>query len=476
MRKDFIINPVRNVRFTYSQLFANSKSISNSLAKKNLLEGSDVLILVVEPELLLASIISCWIMKFNPIVYSPRTDKDDLDLLLVDFSFDLIISDVDRPTLNSKTPIEKVCFDENKNINKFNFEFKSSIIALILFSSGTSGKPKAVPLSFINLNENINSFSSRLKITSNDFFLCGSPLWHAHGLYNSFLTALFLNATVIYSGQISIFNISKLFRYVQFINNCIFHITPSMIPICLSYLKIANNISVIPKFKSVICGTSFLNLESKKDFENNFKVSIFQQYGMTETLFMTINNDFNIKKPKSVGSSLENVKIEIRTDDKKLKNNNIGSVFVKTNSCFGKYYFSENDNESFLNGYFKTGDLGYFDNDDCLYITGREKDLIKKGGFSISPIKIDNLIIKIDGISDCYTLGIEDALLGEEIYTFYVSDFIFDQNQIKSVLKNKISTNLHPKSFFKIDELPKTPTGKIERTKILKTLKSLINE
>jgi len=342
---------------------------------------------------------------------------------------------------------------------------------LVLFSSGTSGEPKAIPLSFNNIISNINEFKKELSISSVNIFLCASPIWHAHGLYNSFLFAFFLNTQVIYSGQLSIMNVYVLFKTINNNKNIVFHITPSMIPILLAISKKIPNYE-LPNFYKIICGTSFLDKKSKFELENTYNITLIQQYGMTETLFISVNQKYSKEKDLSVGVPLSNVKLEI-WENKVLTQYEEGSIRLKSPSWYGNY-FGENKYNN--DDYFYTGDLGYLDKDNCLFITGRIKDLIKKGGFSISATEITNKVLEINEIEDAYTMSIVDSNLGEEIYTFYVSNKEITKQYFISELSKSISVKLLPKAFIKIDEILKTDTGKVSKPKMTKLLELILNE
>jgi acyl-CoA synthetase (AMP-forming)/AMP-acid ligase II len=244
-----------------------------------------------------------------------------------------------------------------------------------------------------------------------------------------------------------------------------------MIPILLAISKKIPS-SELPNFYKIICGTSFLDKKSKLELENTYKITLIQQYGMTETLFISVNQKYSKEKEISVGVPLSNVNLEI-WENKILSKYEEGAIRLKSSSWYGNYY---GDNKKADDDYFYTGDLGYLDKDNCLFITGRIKDLIKKGGFSISANEITNKVLEIKDIEDAYTMSIVDASLGEEIYTFYVSSQEIPKQYFISELSKSISVNLLPKAFFKVDKIFKTDTGKVSKPKMGKILQSILNE
>jgi acyl-CoA synthetase (AMP-forming)/AMP-acid ligase II len=465
----YINNPLKGVNISYFQLFANAIKIAKN--NSNYPDDSLILILAKDETLLLSTIIACWINKYIPAIYSPNLTESEYSELNKQYNFTGVVAQEDLNLSNIESNILYEKFNFNLSLSNFEFEFDDDRIALVLFSSGTTGQPKAIPLSLANICNNINDFVDRLAISNSHKFLCASPIWHAHGLYNSFLTSFFLKTEVIYAGQLSIMNVNALLKEASKDKLTIFHITPSMIPILLAISKKISE-SELPNFYKIICGTSFLDLNSKRELEKTFKTSLIQQYGMTETLFISINEEFSNIKESSVGRPLSNINLEI-WDEKVLQNNEEGAIRLKSNSWFGSYY---DKNEIAIDDkYFYTGDLGYLDDDGCLYITGRIKDLIKKGGFSISSSEITNKILLISGVEAAYTFSIVDPRIGEEIYSFYVSENEIPKNVFLTELSKSISVKLLPKEYYKVDKLITTDTGKVSKLKMKEILESILN-
>jgi len=225
----------------------------------------------------------------------------------------------------------------------------------------------------------------------------------------------------------------------------------------------------LPNFKHVICGTSQLETQSKIIFESIYKTSISQQYGMTETLFMTLNYDSQDDKVKSVGLPL-NCKLKIESDSgQALKANEIGNILVKSDSSFGSYYMQPEETKiAYQDGWFHTGDFGYLDEDGYLTIEGRKKEIIKKGGFNINPKEIDEILLKCKGVKESFTIGVPNILYGEEIYTFLLTDDFFDLNKLKKYCQKNMQKNHIPSNFHMLIDFPRSSSGKISLTELKK--------
>ena len=348
---------------------------------------------------------------------------------------------------------------DQAQISNFDISIGDDDPALLLFTSGSTGVPKCVPLSLSNIASNIEDFSRILGISSEDCFLCTSPLWYAHGLYNSLLSALFLGATVVNNGVLNLMNAANAVRIANKHGASIYHLSPSMVQILLLFSKKLKE--PFPKFKKIICGTAKLDPELKLKFENAFQTVVTQQYGMTETLFITVNAKKQILCPESVG---EPVSCEIRIFDdamKALPEGSVGEIAVKSKSSFGEYFNQPDESRlSYSNGWFFTGDLGKIDSDGYLTVTGRKKELIKKGGVNINPHEINAVLSGFDGVSDAATVSVPDKIYGEEIYSF-VSGSGLKEDKLHEHCRGGLPKTHLPKRIFILDRLPKTSNGKI---------------
>lgn len=459
----FVYDPTISKSLSYSNLFSITENIIDNHLK-DVKEDEKILIIYSDIYKIFSVLIACWKKKIKPFIVSPNLNSDEYQILLDEFTFNKIFTSIDFPkniNIEDFTINQKTLKTEHYFIN-----YQLEDIALVIFSSGTTGLKKAIPLSFKNILSNIESFDKILKTNNSSSYLCTSPVWHAHGLYNSFLTAFFLKRRVIFSGILNLFNVMPLLDYCSKNKNIIYHLTPSMITLLINASKRIQS-NVLPKFEKIICGTSYLDVNSKKEFEKIFGQNILQQYGMTEVLFISIN-DLPKKKPYSVGRPLDIVNVEIEINENLSKS---GRIKIKTPSYYGKY-FRKSDKETLNKGFFYTGDIGYLDDQGYLFITGRDKDIIKKGGLAISSAKINSVLLSYKNILGAETISIIDSRLGEEIYCFIVANKLINPDDLKTYIKEKISNKFIPKSIIQIKKIPITELGKTS----YKDLKNLISK
>ena len=465
----FIFDPVNNKEFTFNQSFESAKSLYQDNFKA-LDDGDKILLISSDVYLIFSFILSSWIHNFIPAIISPNLNIIEYRKIIKRMSINSIYTDIQEIHCNLGIPLINFKFStESRMRNTINFSYEAEQTAIILFSSGSTGKQKIIPLSFNNILSNIYSFSQAFLLKEKTTFLCTSPVWFAHGLYNSILTCFFLQKKVIFSGLLSLFNASKLLEASAKESGLIYHLTPSMIPILLS-VSSKMNTKDLPKFAYAICGTSFLDQKSKFSFEKIFKTKLIQQYGMTEVLYISFNNK-PIIKPKSVGRPLEIVKIKI-WNGKILEKNQEGQILINSPSFCGGYLDESNLKITNNEGYFITGDIGYIDDDGYLFITGREKDLIKKGGVAISSSEINTKIEGYEKITKAITISQLDENVGEEIYCFITATTKIKMSNLKDYLRDKLTPSLMPKKIYQIKNFPLNEMGKISREDLINILMS----
>lgn len=374
---------------------------------------------------------------------------------------------------NVDTDIQKLSLKDFKqlndisdcnNISDIQFPQEESV-ADILFTTGTTGVPKGVPLSFKNEAAaalNINTFIQNQEI---DVELLALPVSHSFGL-GRLRCCLANGQTIILLG--SFVNTKKIFRTIEEESVSGF----TMVPASWKFLKKMSGEKLAEYstyIKYIEMGSSYLSPEDKRELANLFPTTrVTMHYGLTEasrSAFMEFHKDD--KHLESVGKASPNTDIKIFSEQGEfLSSNQVGEICVKGDHVT-KGYLSIDNKDVFYGDYFRTGDLGLIDGNGYIYLKSRLKELINVGGKKVSPNEVDDQILKIDGVSDCACVGIKDpeGILGEIIKAFIVrkENCSLSFEDIKSQLSDKLESYKIPVEFEWIDTIPRTQNGKIQR-------------
>lgn len=360
----------------------------------------------------------------------------------------------------------------NKDIRNLYKENTSNNDALILFSSGTTGKSKGILLSHYAINKNAELISRKINFYSDDCIYICKPLFHSSTIIGELLVALKNNLKVIIAPSIvpPRFTLTNIIKY----NASIIFLNPHLLS-QLAFEKMNNkyddnNIKQI--FVSGDClKLSVLN-KAKQAFKNT---KIYNMYGLTETGPRLCMQSIDFCSKNSVGTPLDGVKIKIvNKDNEDVCVYEKGSIYVKTPCIFSKYIIGDSKKRYTFDGWFDTGDVGYFDDNGELYICGRIDNLLIINSHNIFINDIEEIIYKNFKNIQCalikYSHKNKDLLC-----CFYV----FDKDickELKMLLKQKLIAYEIPTIIYKIEKIPKTATGKISINKLRILLKNEISK
>jgi len=354
-------------------------------------------------------------------------------------------------------------FLKKKKLKKKKLNSKKNF--LILFSSGSTGNPK--PIVFTQKNKILRSKLMRdlYKISEEDKVILTCPIDHSLGMRLLFLPLLTGGTCVVMSK----FTTEKYFKVVKK-NNVTFSILISS-----QIYELLKRKKKFKKFylkKGLVSASSKLSNHTKKIILKN-KINLFEMYGASEIGTVTsINVNKDSKKMKSVGKSYnKNISIRILSNKNKfLKNNETGQIVCRTPTIFKEYLgLNELTKNSFFKGFFKTGDIGYLDNNKYLYFLGRQKNIIRRSGITIYPEDIENILINDKNINEVAAIGI-NRNENEEICLFVKKNNKITYDYVKKICIKKLSVFQIPNKIYLIDNFPKTSIGKINKKLLLSFL------
>lgn len=348
---------------------------------------------------------------------------------------------------------------------------EQSQVADILFTTGTTGAPKGVALSYNNLSaaaRNINAFIGN---TSSDVELLALPVSHSFGL-GRLRCSLSKGATVVMLGTFA--NVKKFFKEMARCQVTMF----AMVPASWGFIKKMSG-KYIGKFadqlKFIEIGSSFMPVEDKELLMSLLpKTRICMHYGSTEasrSAFM----EFHTYKDNllTIGKASPNVEIKIFTSrGTPAALGEEGEVCVKGEHVTCSYWNEtpERFASDFYDGYFRTGDCGTMDAEGNIYLKSRIKEMINVGGKKVSPMEVEDILNTIPGIKESACIGIPDPgiVLGEVVKAFIVADDNLSDEEIMQQLRPQLEVYKLPVEIERINAIPKTGSGKIQRLSLKK--------
>jgi acyl-CoA synthetase (AMP-forming)/AMP-acid ligase II len=337
--------------------------------------------------------------------------------------------------------------------------------ALILHTSGTTSRPKRVPLSHANLSTSARNVAETYQLTPEDVSLCVMPLFHVHGLVASTLATLSTGGTVVVPAK---FNPLSFWPTVREHRVTWYSAVPTIHQVLLSRAR-SSRPSGSEQLRFIRSCSAALAPQTMADIEAKFGVPILEAYGMTEAAHQMASNPLppGARKAGSVGRGTA---VEIAILDKGgevLPQGETGEVSIKGANVFAGYEGNAEANaESFSNGWFRTGDQGYLDGDGYLTLVGRLKELINRGGEKISPREIDEALLTHPAVAEAVCFGIADRVYGEEVAAAVVLKGSATEAELTAHCRSSLSDFKCPKTIYIVDVIPRTATGKIQRRNV----------
>ena len=337
--------------------------------------------------------------------------------------------------------------------------------ALILHTSGTTSRPKRVPLSYANLMTSARNVAETYQLRPEDVSLGVMPLFHVHGLVASTLATFFTGGTVVVPPKFSPLSFWSTVREHRV---TWYSAVPTIHQVLLSRAK-SSRPAGAEQLRFIRSCSAALAPQTMADIEERFGVPILEAYGMTEAAHQMASNPLppGTRKAGSVGrGTAVDIAILDKTGDLLLPGET-GEVSIKGANVFGGYEGNAEANaESFSNGWFRTGDQGYLDGEGYLTLVGRIKELINRGGEKISPREIDDTLLTHPAVAEAVCFGIPDRVYGEEVAAAVVLKGSATEAELIAHCRSSLADFKCPKTIYIVEAIPRTATGKIQRRNV----------
>jgi len=329
--------------------------------------------------------------------------------------------------------------------------------ALLMYTSGTTGKPKGCLLTQKNVVSGALFVQQAHALTPEDRMLSSLPLYHINGQIVATLGPMVQGGSVVAPHR---FSVSQFWELLEKHRCTWFNVVPTIIVYLLSSTKRDSR----QDFSAVRFGRSAsapLPPELHREFERKFGLSIIETMGMTETCAPIFSNPLE-KSERKYGSVGKPVGSLAKVKD--------GEILVKGDNVMREYYKNPEETRKALDpeGWLHTGDLGYCDPDGYYFVTGRLKELIIKGGENIAPREIDDALYKHPAVLEAAAVGIPDPNYGQEIMAAIVlkPGASATEEELRRFCEGELGPYKTPKQFRFFRELPKGPSGKVQRLKL----------
>ena len=346
-----------------------------------------------------------------------------------------------------------------------------SDIALLMYTSGTTGAPKGVQLSHHNLLANAQNISAEHRLGAEDRVLASLPLYHINGLVVTLLTPLYHAGSVAMAPR---FSARTFWRDVAHCGCTWINVVPTIV----AYLLNGEGPSGLDLSALKFCRSASAALpgDHHRAFEARFGIGIIETMGLTETAAPAFSNPYEPERRRvgSIGLPSGGEAKVIDLEGRECAPNQSGEIVLRGEQVMRGYYKRpEETAKAFTaDGWFRTGDLGYRDDEGYFYINGRAKELIIKGGENIAPREIDEALLRHPGVLDAAAVGVPDPAYGQEIVAFVVPRESHwpgapDADALRAHCLRELGRYKTPKEIRFVSDLPRGPSGKVQRLKLV---------
>ena len=334
-------------------------------------------------------------------------------------------------------------------------------VAVILYTSGTTGRSKGAMLTHRNLLSNARALVDCWEFSERDVLLHALPVFHIHGLFVANHCALLSGARMLWHKK---FDPALVLRDIP--RATVMMGVPTFYTRLLAQPQF--NREVCRNMRLFISGSAPLLLETFKDFQVRSGHTILERYGMSEAGMICSNPLDGQRRGGSVGFPLPGVSVRVANEqDLPLIRNEVGGIQIKGDNVFaGYWHMPQKTREEFTtDGYFRTGDVGTFDGDGYVSIVGRAKDLIISGGYNVYPKEIELALDALPGVAESAVIGVPHPDFGEAVAAVVVArnDAKLDPAAMIAELKKNFANYKVPKQVHVVEDLPRNAMGKVQK-------------
>ena len=477
-------------RYTYAEIAAAAMALAEKIDAAT--TAKHVGIMLPTSGAFPVALLAAWLAKRVAVPYNYLLSPDELTYVIRDSDADTVITSDDMlDALRQQQKRHDVIPDGVTALTLDGMDLADlpplrwpplppdDELAVILYTSGTSGRPKGVMLTHGNLHTNVEAAIEHAGITDADTFLGVLPQFHSFGLTALTLLPLRIAATAVYTAR---FIPRRIVKLMQKHRPDLFLAVPSMYGALLS-VKAATP-DDFASIRLAVSGGEPLPHALARQYQDRFNLKLLEGYGLTETSPITNWSTPELTRPGSVGTSVPGVtEIIVGPDDRPLPPGEEGEVLIAgPNIMRGYYKLPEQTHAVFVDlpnhapdtdtaptrRFFRTGDIGKIDPQGFLYITGRKKEMLIIGGENVFPREIEEVLNQHESVRDSAVIGRPDPIRGEVPIAYVEPNDpdTFDPDQLRNDCRDQLAQYKVPREIHPVEQLPRNATGKILRRKL----------
>lgn len=460
--------------FTYEDYWSLSGRIANGLMQCSVKAGDRVAVQVQKSVEALAVFLACARLGAIFLPLNPAYTTTEVEYFVSDAEPSVLICEPARFEALSKNASVVLTLDDQGR-GSLAEAFRSQPSAFkdvdmnwddpiaILYTSGTTGKSKGALLTHGNLASNALTLAEAWAFTPRDVLIHALPIYHTHGLFTATNTILFSGGSLLFRRKFEVDDVVSLFPQAT-----------TLMGVPTFYTRLVQhkglNRELVQHMRLFISGSAPLLAETHRQFEEKTGHAILERFGMTETNMNTSNPYKGERRAGTVGLHLRGV--EVRVNDPVtgalLSPGDIGMIEVRGPNVFKGYWRNPEKTAAEFrpDGFFITGDLGSFDAEGYLTISGRGKDVIITGGFNVYPKEIETELDRFPGMLESAVIGVPHPDLGEGVTAIVVlnsGQTTLDEQGMITELQKRLAKFKVPKRIIAVQELPRNAMGKVQK-------------
>lgn len=476
--KCFMVEPVSGDRMTYRQLEAEARRMGECLGIRGLEKGEGILLLLPNGRNFIRSYFGCGYGGGVAVPANTALRADEIAYLIRDSRCGYILTTEEfAENIPESVRRKREILDHGlwlyilKETVPRRQEGLPSVreedLAMILYTSGTTGSPKGVMLTYHNLLSEAGNICEGHSLSRDDTALCVLPWFHINGLVITLVSSILAGSGIVVTRK---FSVTHFWEYIDTYQVTWFSGVPTMYSHLLSRGRAGERDSQSLRFaRSASASLPVAVLEA---FEREFGVPVIESYGITEGGSQITTNPLppGVRKAGSVGLPV-GCRIRILAPDgTELPPMEEGEVAIRGENITEGYLRKPEENQiAFKDGWFHSGDMGYLDEDGYLFLTGRLKELINRAGEKFSPREVDEVLYRMPQVELAAAVGVPDGVYGEETAAFIKlrEGASLSEQEVQAFCKDHLAYYKVPKYVRFVDEIPQGGNGKIQRLKLL---------